>query len=162
MTVTSPPDRDERPAVRVVRLLQATYPSHEHYERDRANWQLPANGVRAFGGTVTYSTATLLAESIETGTVEQTDFPTRDETTTELETAAIEATSAIGDVWEALAADGLFPDSGTTDDLVADVRDLSHRVLVARRDVSSIIDRVERGATTADTLNALGSLLRQL
>lgn len=50
-------------AVRVTRVIEIEYPDQESYERDRAMWQLPANGTKAFGDK-TYRTACLDAVTL--------------------------------------------------------------------------------------------------
>lgn len=50
-------------SVRVLRVIEITYPDHEAYEANRLNWGLPANGERRIGGA-TYRSSTMLSETI--------------------------------------------------------------------------------------------------
>lgn len=50
-------------SVRVLRIIEITYPNHEAYEADRPNWGVPANGERLRGGAI-YRSSTMLAETI--------------------------------------------------------------------------------------------------
>jgi len=56
--------RDIKP-IRVIRIIQITYPSQESYEEDRAHWALPANGSKSFGASSPrFECATLPSETI--------------------------------------------------------------------------------------------------
>lgn len=48
----------EDSAVRVLRVIEITYPSLDAYVRDQSSWALPANGLRRYGDK-TYSMATM-------------------------------------------------------------------------------------------------------
>lgn len=49
--------------VRVTRIIAIEYPDYAAYEKDRALWQLPANGTHIFGDKI-YKTACLDATTI--------------------------------------------------------------------------------------------------
>lgn len=51
--------------IRVLRLLEYTYPSVERMEQDMGNWTIPANGTYRTGSTNKIKSATLPLEVLE-------------------------------------------------------------------------------------------------